>query len=119
MTDHTIAIGQVKEFIESDDSYRDFGLRVMHGKTMPTLGDILPVSRKWTDGKRTRRDLPGTSAIGVKSTTVARAFKSMDPYIPLGDFLVLLAGEIKEHGEDDGEVVLGDAEVMLIFKIKA
>lgn len=73
------------------------------------VGHVFPPSRVWVDGEPTEETLPGTSAIAAKDLqrVVSRMnYYTGQPYI--------VCGELSLYGEDLGEVILRDCEVIAI-----
>jgi hypothetical protein len=108
-----------------DDSDCDyFGLRVLtpvsqrdDTRKPPEIGAVLPPSRRWVDNTRTRGVLPGTSALrvplGCDAGDISQSLARLDSYF--GRYIVLLGSNYYEHGEDRGEVMLRDAEVLAVL----
>lgn len=105
----------------ADKSFSDFGLRVIDGDA--SVGDVLAPSRVWIDGEPTDGLLAGASAIHIRRATadaivaalaIVGATDSATSYYP-GRTVLLVAGEIVEHGYDDGEVILRDARVVGVW----
>ncbi len=72
------------------------------------LGRIDHISHRWDDGEDTGEELGGIGATSIK----------MLDYVCgeyFGDHVALLDGDIAEYGEDAGEVVLKNAEVVCII----
>lgn len=103
------------------DAGWSIGLRI---ESACKVGQTLPASRIWDDGVVTGDLLDGTSAIRIRTTSmddspvtaesVAAALATMSIYD--GSHLVLLAGEPEGYGEDDGEIIIGEAEVMAVWE---
>lgn len=111
-----------------DDPYSDYALRVIPNDfTGPIgVGDILPESNKWEDGTDTGEPLRGTSGIRIEQ----RSLRGVEQAIHrigssktdgpngfyYGDRVVLIKGESTGAGEDYGESVIRDAEVVGIWR---
>lgn len=99
-----------------DDPGADWGLRVIpHGHPVRE-GDELPPSYRWDDGNQTDEELEGTSVIGIRANGgVDRAIKVLNQGGYLGPQVALVRGESQGAGEDPGEVLLSDSEVVLVW----
>lgn len=113
---------QVIEALESAGG-DERGLRVQARRPK---GEWLPQSYRWEGSHRTRSKLPGTSAIRVVATkaSVRQALRDhalIDP--PLGgggyegEWLLLLAGDYAEGGQDPGEIILSNARVLYMWRV--
>jgi hypothetical protein len=78
------------------------------------IGEEIPVSKVWVDGDETDDYLEGTSTIGLQTYDdgwIAGAKVSLMSYRNYPN-IYLVAGDIAELGEDDGELVLSNCEVL-------
>lgn len=86
-----------------DDDYDDYNAKV---------GDALAPSYRWEEGDYTNERLNGTSAIGMN--------EKIDP-VPyngyIGRRIQVIGGDYQEWGEDRGEVVIPDAEVLAVYDL--
>ncbi len=126
--DFTEAAKQILAAIEADDSMLDFGLRVIPGEFDGDIavGDSLSNSFIWDNGDKTDEELPGVSAAGIPSATldaVVRAIKNIGAHgkpgpngYYFGDRVVLVRGEKVANGEDVGEFVIADPEVVGVWR---
>ena len=71
------------------------------------LGAIDHVSSVWVDGEETDEELDGICAIRAKDVDKS------DTYF--GDHVAIIAGNRYTYGEDIGEVIIEDAEVVEIL----
>mgnify|MGYP000441013560 CR=1 FL=1 len=122
------AARQILESIEQDDDYADYALRIIPGEFKGEIdaGDILPASQVWEDGDMTDETLEGTSAIRIREIdekSILEALKllgAMGKNGPNGYYfgsrVVLIKGESIGVGEDIGEVIIENAEVVGIWK---
>lgn len=105
--------------ITNDDTDRDFGLRVLRpDRTALKIGDKLEPSYNWIDGVRTEEQMSGTSAIAVDINNINRSMRDLhDPPRNTyeGDVIALVAGINIGGGEDIGEIVLDDAEIIKLY----
>jgi hypothetical protein len=108
-------VNQIKEAIE-DDPHADWGLRVIPHDHPVNEGDELPPSYRWDDGEQTDEELDGTSTIGIRANgSVERAIKVLNQGGYVGAQVALVRGDSRGAGEDPGEVLLSDAEVVLVW----
>lgn len=124
---HRAAAQQILDAI-GDDKLSDYGLRVIPGKFEGniSIGDVLPNSRVWDDGHETEEELDGTSTAGIKHHTidgVIEALRNIGAHgkpgyngFYYGDRVVLVKGVRIGSGEDYGESVIENAEVVGIWK---
>jgi hypothetical protein len=94
------------------DDTMEYGLRVEAEPV--SIGDILPDSRVWVDGEPTDETLRGVSTIGITADTVERSIDMLSGY--LGDYIVLVQGVYASWGEDAGERIIEQGEVIACFK---
>lgn len=87
------------------------------------VGDIAAPSRVWSDGEPTDHTLDGTSAVAVDSLAARAARSVRDEYLPSimssvdgSPVIVLLCAEWARAGEDPGEIVMRDAEVVQVWR---
>lgn len=115
------AAAKIRQIMEDDDDYADFGLRVIHDGHEVKAGDKLGNSHRWEDGKRTDEELDGVSAIEVKPGKIDQAMRDINNggYLPLGKQVALVKGEKTAWGEDAGEAVIKDAEVVAVWSVPA
>lgn len=72
------------------------------------IGDILPASRVWIDGYVTDEVLPGTCAINASAPGAIAA--AIDLYY--GHHVLLVGGMSEGSGDDEDEVIIGNARVI-------
>jgi len=84
--------------------YAYVAVRVQTGTV--SVGDILAPSHVWVDGDPTDETLPGTCAFCSAPTDGTKY---------MGDCLIVVGGDIAEYGEDDGEIIIEDAEVLAVL----
>ncbi len=111
---------RVREIISNNDDWSDFGLRVLPYRKKPyKIGEKLKRSYQWIDNKRTRKQLRGTSVIGITQDNIDQAFR--DIHNPqefreyLGNKIALVKGTRVGSGDDPGEILLDNAEIVAIF----
>ena len=71
------------------------------------LGKMEHRSHEWVNGEDTGEELEGVSCVGPKG------IDCIDDYY--GNNLAIIGGYTAEYGEDPGEIVIGDAEVLEII----
>ena len=105
---------QIKEDIkniaeELSEEYEYVGIRI---QDVPfELGALNHNSRVWVDGEETEEELNGACAISV----TARGWERLvDMYY--GDHIAIIVGDTAKYGEDAGEIIIEDAEVVRIIK---
>lgn len=120
------AIAREKE----TDEFADFALRALPEGDTSQVGDTLAPSLRWVDGEQTDEELPGTSAIRVASphdeAAAVRALRQvgatgLPPHetpngVYRGSVIALVKGESVGAGEDVGEVVIRDAEIVSLWR---
>ena len=119
---------QIFEVIEKDDDFADYALRVIPGefKGEINVGDILPSSKRWADGNETKEALEGTSAVRIRNQdekSILDALKNLGALgkngpngFYFGDRIALVKGESIGSGEDVGESIIKNAEIVGIWK---
>lgn len=106
---------KILSVIESyDGSAEAFGLRSDDREMQ--VGEIFPASRAWEDGEATEDLLDGTSVTGFRyAEDAAKALDLQLSIYNYGQPLYLVAGNVNSYGEDAGEYILEDAEVLAIL----
>ena len=99
-------INKIKEIAEEYDfDYAAIGFR---SQDVPfALGSIAHVSHIWDNGDDTGEDLPGICVCSVKLVD-----RNPDYY---GEHCAVIAGNAYEYGEDEGEYIIRDPEVIAII----
>jgi hypothetical protein len=97
--------------------YYYYGLRRTTALTED--GEYLEVSQRWDDGEPTGEYLDGTCAINLAEREggpldVPRALRLLSAY--RGDFVLLIGGWKSSPGEDPGEAVIKDAQVLAAWR---
>ena len=100
------AIEEAIEELEMDYTY--IGIRTQEEEF--ELGEIDHLSHIWDDGDDTGEELDGICAISVKAD---RWQKLVNAYY--GDHMAILVGNDADYGEDVGEIIIKDAEVVKIL----
>lgn len=90
------------EEIKEELCYDYIGIRVQEDEF--TEGEILSNSFVWIDGEPTDEELDGTCAVRLENAELAYGY--------YGDHVAIIAGNSAEYGEDLGEIIIRDAEVI-------
>lgn len=102
-------IEQVKKIAEENDmDYECIAVRVQ--KEPFEFGEMDHVSHRWDDGDDTGEELDGVSGTKVSS------IKANARTTYYGEHLAVIAGNRYTYGEDAGEVVIEDPQVIAIIK---
>lgn len=85
------------------------GVRI---QTRPfAIGPVDHVSHRWIDGEETDEELSGISVLSTGDIdTLTRQARSYH-----GKHVAIIGGGLSEYGEDIGEIILKDAEVICIL----
>ena len=101
----------------ADTSGLEYGLRVLPPDSPPVkVGDVLDPSGHWEDGHHTGKSLDGTSVIGAKDPDRAIADLKAGGYY--GHKVVVVRGEGVRSGDDVGERILDNPEVVSVIELK-
>lgn len=101
----------IKNIIDRIDEIQDaydygyIGIRVSDNEF--TEGEILDNSFVWVDGEMTDEELDGTCAIMLKDAELANAYH--------GSHVAIIGSDSMEYGQDLGEIILRDAEVLEVI----
>ena len=107
----TQTVATLEAIINQTKWARIFGIRI--DETAPgAVGDTCRPSRLWDNGSATDELLPGTSAMWVTADDVAAKLTGLADYH--GAYVTLLGAIDYEQGEDVGEIVMIDAEILAI-----
>lgn len=90
------------EEIKENANYEYIGIRVQEEEF--TLGEILNNSFVWIDGEMTDEELNGTCALMLQDAKLANNY--------FGNHIAIIGGDMMEYGEDLGEIIIKDAEVI-------
>lgn len=113
-------VERIKEIIEESE-FAYIGLRVDGCEYNP--GDYAADSRVWDDGDVTEDTLNGTSTLWVRKDDNERDIETviaeLEPYEWLGGYMTVVGSFGNDGwGEDAGELIIRDAEVMIQVAIK-
>lgn len=81
------------------------------------LGAIDHFSNVWVDGEDTGEELDGICATMVSSPRIDMHSSESSPRFGFyfGDNVAIIGGFSRTYGEDEGEVIIHDPEVLFIF----
>lgn len=97
-------MNRVEEIRENCD-YEIIGVRVQENEF--TEGEILDNSFVWIDGEMTDEELDGTCAVKLEDAELAKGY--------FGEHVAIIVGESFTYGEDLGEIIIRDAEVLEVI----
>lgn len=101
------AIEKIMERIEEIKDEYDFGyIGVRVQEDAFVLGETLNNSFVWVDGEMTDEELDGTCAIKIDEAALAKGY--------FGDHVAIIGGDSAEYGQDLGEIIIRNAEVLEI-----
>lgn len=101
----------IKNIIDRIDEIQDaydygyIGIRVSDNEF--SEGETLNNSFVWVDGEMTDEELDGTCSIMLKDAKLANAY--------FGDHVAIIGSDSMEYGQDFGEIILRDAEVLEVI----
>ncbi len=93
----------------ADELFYDFeciGIRVQDGIPFE-LGSLDHTSKVWDNGEETDIDLDGVCIIGINDIENIKAY--------YGDHAAVVVGDMCEYGEDPGELVIKNAQVIEVL----
>lgn len=90
------------EEIRDDSEYEYIGVRVQENEF--TEGEVLNNSFVWVDGEMTDEELDGTCAVKLEDAELANSY--------FGNHVAIIGSNSMEYGQDLGEIILRDAEVI-------
>lgn len=97
-------LNRIEEIIEESE-FEYIGIRVQEDEFVK--GEILDNSYVWIDGEPTDEELDGTCAVMLKDAESAKGY--------FGDHIAIIGGNNMEYGEDLGEIIIKNAEVMEVL----
>ena len=77
-----------------------------------SIGDVLEISHVWEDGEYTEEELDGVSAIDIDAQLPDVSYQGY-----FGDKIFVLHGKKEGYGEDNGEIIISNAEIIGIINI--
>ncbi len=108
-----------KELVGKDQSGDEFGFRMLpyDGKE-GVVGNKLESSFHWEEGNFTGKEIGATSVVGIKNADdIEHAFDILKKSNYLGRQLALVRGGPEGSGEDIGERLLSDAEIVAVWDV--
>lgn len=93
------------EEIKDEYAYDFIGVRVQENEF--NKGEILDNSYVWVDGEMTDEELDGTCAIRIDDAQLAISY--------FGEHVAVIGGYYGEYGEDLGEIIIREAEVLEVL----
>lgn len=116
----------IKKIIE-EEKYTYYGIRMDDAEYK--VGDICNKSHQWwqdnpEDGSEyvpsicawDGGELDGTCCFAVTPDNLVDVMRKSEKVFGYYDKMYLIAGDIAENGNDDGEIIIEDAEVLLRIK---
>lgn len=97
-------MNRIEEIRENSD-YEYIGVRVQENEFVK--GEILDNSFVWVDGEITDEELDGTCAVKLEDAELAKGY--------FGDHVAIIGGDYMEYGQDLGEIIIRDAEVLKVL----
>lgn len=97
-------MSRIEEIRENSD-YEYIGVRVQENEF--SKGEILDNSFVWVDGEMTDEELDGTCAVKLEDVDLANGY--------FGDHVAIIGSDSMEYGQDLGEIILKDAEVLEVI----
>ncbi len=97
-------MNRIEEIRENSD-YEYIGVRVQENEFVK--GEILDNSFVWVDGEITDEELDGTCAVKLEDAELAKGY--------FGDHVAIIGGDYMEYGQDLGEIIIRDAEVLEVL----
>lgn len=94
-------INEIKENAE----YEYIGVRIQENEFK--VGEILDNSFVWVDGEMTDEELDGTCAVKLEDAQLANGY--------FGNHVAIIGSDSMEYGQDLGEIILRDAEVLEVL----
>ena len=98
------------EAAKAEYGWANVGIRIQEDIPF-TLGPIDHVSNVWADGEDTGEELPGICTLSAEN--MQQLCKYAACYF--GNHVAILAGDIAGCGEDPGELILANAEVVEVL----
>lgn len=91
--------------IKENSEYEYIGVRVQENEFAE--GEILDNSFVWVDGEMTDEELDGTCAVKLEDAELANGY--------FGEHVAIIGSNSMEYGQDLGEIIPRDAEVMEVL----
>lgn len=91
--------------IKENSEYGYIGVRVQEKEFVK--GEILDSSFVWVDGEMTDEELDGTCATKLEDVELIKGY--------FGDHIAIIGSDSMGYGQDLGEIILRDAEVLEVI----
>lgn len=91
--------------IKENAKYEYIGIRVQENEFAE--GEILDNFFVWVDGEMTSEELDGTCAVKLEDAELIKGY--------FGDHIAIIGSDSMEYGQDLGEIILRDAEVLEVI----
>lgn len=107
---------EIMNLIEENEWNYDYDVVAIRTQEVPfELGEMDHKSLVWVDGEETDEELDGVSATVCTNIKAVKEHtgESFGGYC--GQYTAIIGGSSYTYGEDVGEVVIEDAEVLYIF----
>lgn len=99
--------------IEADETHEIFGIRT---QDVPfEMGEIDHKSLVWIDGEMTDEELDGISATVIDTNDIERSLNRHNREGYYGEHIAILAGVYSMSGEDAGEIIMENPDVIAIL----
>jgi len=113
-------VDEANAIVSADASGYDFGFRMLPDDMDDVkVGEKLDKSFRWEDGDNSGENLEGVSTIGIRGNA-EKAMKDFAPRPHEGYFgrkVVLVRGVRNGSGQDVGETIIDDAEVVAVWDV--
>lgn len=106
-------IEKAKAAIEADEKHETFAIRT---QDVPfEVGRIDHKSLVWIDGEMTDEELDGICATVIDTNDIERSLNRHNREGYYGEHIAILAGGYSMSGEDVGEIIMEDPDVIAIL----
>ncbi|MCD9475888.1 hypothetical protein GLP21_12505 [Photobacterium carnosum] len=104
--------------------FNKYAIRVMTNGVIVSIGDDIDASYVWVDGETTDEQLEGTSGVdlewdGWEIGCFEKAMATAKDYDTESNQVVIIGGFDGYEGNDVGEIVIYDAQVVYVFDTHA
>lgn len=114
-----MTVAELKEKVQSilnklEDEGKFFDRIGIRTQCVPfELGAIDHISHRWDDGYDTGEELPGLCVTGLFDADERVVEEHLNgQYSATGEYTAIIGGDFAEYGEDLGELILDNAEVI-------
>lgn len=107
---------EIMEMVEEKEWNYDYEVVAIRTQDVPfELGTMEHKSMVWVDGEETGEELDGVSATICTDVKAVKEHTGENFGGYYGQYTAIIGGNSYTYGEDEGEVVIEDAEVLYIF----